>query len=243
MTNPTPQKLSKVLQQYFSLSELKTLAFELEIPYEDLAGSTRALKTIELVQYAQRHGRTHALLNYIRRVRPNAGLGAAPAADDDPAPQSQPAAPGGTPTTVYNIQGDFVGGDKTGGDKVGGDKISVGDISNSSGVAIGRDASAEVNIHAPQDKAAFEQQLAELRALLEQAIAAGEIDREDGETVLEDLGDVVDETAKETPRKNRMKRRLEDVGEIVEAARKTGTAVLKATPILAGLIKAISVIF
>jgi hypothetical protein len=43
-----------------------------------------------------------------------------------------------------SIQGDVVHGDKVGGDKVGGDKISVGNISGSSGVAIGRGASANV---------------------------------------------------------------------------------------------------
>ncbi len=40
--------------------------------------------------------------------------------------------------------GDVVHGDKVGGDKVGGDKISVGNISNSEGVAIGGGASANV---------------------------------------------------------------------------------------------------
>ena len=41
--------------------------------------------------------------------------------------------------------GDVIQGDKVAGDKVKGDKISVGDISGSSGVAIGRGASATVN--------------------------------------------------------------------------------------------------
>jgi hypothetical protein len=42
--------------------------------------------------------------------------------------------------------GDAVHGDKVGGDKVGGDKISVGDISGSQGIAIGREARADVRI-------------------------------------------------------------------------------------------------
>jgi hypothetical protein len=37
-----------------------------------------------------------------------------------------------------------VGGDEVGGDKTGGDKITVGDISNSSGIAIGQGAQATV---------------------------------------------------------------------------------------------------
>ena len=45
-----------------------------------------------------------------------------------------------------NVLGDQVQGDKVAGDKVGGDKISVGNISGSQGVAIGRGASASVQI-------------------------------------------------------------------------------------------------
>lgn len=40
--------------------------------------------------------------------------------------------------------GDVIGGDKIGGDKVGGDKITVGNISGSTGVAIGAGAQASV---------------------------------------------------------------------------------------------------
>ena len=49
-------------------------------------------------------------------------------------------------TSQYHIYGDMVQGDKVGGDKVGGDKISVGNISGSTGVAIGRGAQAQVTI-------------------------------------------------------------------------------------------------
>jgi len=44
-----------------------------------------------------------------------------------------------------NIQGDVVHGDKVAGDKVSGDKISVGNISGSSGIAIGSGAQASVH--------------------------------------------------------------------------------------------------
>lgn len=52
---------------------------------------------------------------------------------------------------AINVGGDYIGGDKVGGDKVGGDKvegdkISVGNISGSQGIAIGRGASANVHI-------------------------------------------------------------------------------------------------
>jgi hypothetical protein len=44
------------------------------------------------------------------------------------------------------VHGDEVHGDKVGGDKVKGDKISVGNISGSQGIAIGRGARADVRI-------------------------------------------------------------------------------------------------
>jgi uncharacterized caspase-like protein len=45
------------------------------------------------------------------------------------------------------VQGDEIHGDKVMGDKVGGDRITVGDISGSTGVAIGRGAQATVTRH------------------------------------------------------------------------------------------------
>ncbi|MCB0012595.1 MAG: hypothetical protein KDE34_11860, partial [Anaerolineales bacterium] len=45
---------------------------------------------------------------------------------------------------ITSVGGDVVKGDKVGGDKVGGDKITTGDISGSTGVAIGREAQAHV---------------------------------------------------------------------------------------------------
>jgi hypothetical protein len=52
----------------------------------------------------------------------------------------------GGDTNIGNttVQGDLVHGDKVAGDKVLGDKITVGDITGSSGVAIGRGARATV---------------------------------------------------------------------------------------------------
>jgi hypothetical protein len=52
----------------------------------------------------------------------------------------------GADTNIGNttVQGDLVHGDKVAGDKVLGDKITVGDITGSSGIAIGRGATATV---------------------------------------------------------------------------------------------------
>ncbi len=63
--------------------------------------------------------------------------------------------------------GDVVQGDKVDGDQVGGDKISVGNISGSQGVAIGRGASASVSIQQGGSGA----QLAPLFAPLQSLVA------------------------------------------------------------------------
>lgn len=245
MPEITPQQLYKAITNAFNLNELRTLAYDMGIDYEDLEGSSKTTKALALVQYAQRHNMMGKLIAQVQRTRPNAlppGAAAVQPGSTPPTTAAGDAAATLTPPTIV-VQGDYVAGDKTGGDKVGGDKITVGNITNSTGIAIGRGASAQVNINAPQSRDEFAQQLAELKTMLEQAIAAKEVPAADGETALEDLQDVVEETAKEQPRANRIKRRLEDISEVVNAAGKTGSAILKATPILAGLIKAINVIF
>ncbi|MFN2256030.1 MAG: caspase domain-containing protein [Candidatus Promineifilaceae bacterium] len=68
-------------------------------------------------------------------------------------------------------------GDVVSGDKVGGDKISVGNISGSSGIAIGRGASATVTIQSMPDAGSSEKEqlnqlVAQLEALLNQAPAS-----------------------------------------------------------------------
>lgn len=243
MSEPSPTIIRDALVNYFSLGELRTLCFDLSIDYEDLEGGSKQGKALALVQYARRHNRYPDLVNAIRQARPHLNLGAPAASAAAPA-KFQPTA--GQPAQQPNIfvQGDYIGGDKLGGDKVAGDKITVGNISGSTGVAVGRGASARVTIGGiPKNKDEFNQQLQELKALLEQAIASGELGREEGETSLEDLQDVLDETGKDIPRTTRLTRRLEDVAEVVNAAGKTGAAVLRAAPIVAGLIKAASVIF
>jgi hypothetical protein len=77
-------------------------------------------------------------------------------------------------TEIGSVQGDYVGGDKVvqgdevrgdktviQGDQVGGDKITVGDISGSTGVAIGAGASVSVT----SVSAAFDEIIAKLEAL------------------------------------------------------------------------------
>lgn len=89
------------------------------------------------------------------------------------------------------VAGDKIGGDKVMGDKVEGDKINVGDISGSTGVAIGRGASATVT----QSSGLSGEDLAKLFTEIRQQIEArpADPDVEKGE-----LKDTVDKIEQET---------------------------------------------
>lgn len=70
-----PEILSKLVSliiQTFNLEELRTLAFDLMIDYENLAGLSKADKTREIVAYFARRGELLQLLKYLKRQRPHA---------------------------------------------------------------------------------------------------------------------------------------------------------------------------
>lgn len=62
--------LRKLLGQYFSLSELHTLAFDLGISHDDLPGSTRPQFAESLILHCYRQNRLEALLQLCRAQRP-----------------------------------------------------------------------------------------------------------------------------------------------------------------------------
>lgn len=70
----TPQQLNQFLKQHFSSDELQIFCHELNIPYEDLAGNSHPLKVLELVKYAQRHGRFDDVVAHAQAQRPHARL-------------------------------------------------------------------------------------------------------------------------------------------------------------------------
>lgn len=133
-----PVHLRQVLTQYYSEGELRTMCFDMGIDYESVGGRGKAEKVVELVAYAQRYGRLDQFAAYVRQTRDFIQLRMT-----DTLPELPQAIPGsvGSGTTIY-LQGDLVQGDKMDGDKVKGDKIAVGDISGSSGVAIGQGSQA-----------------------------------------------------------------------------------------------------
>ena len=64
--------LLQSLARSFTLDELRSLCFELNIPYEDLGGEGLSGKARELLLWAERHGRLPELLAALRRARPAA---------------------------------------------------------------------------------------------------------------------------------------------------------------------------
>ncbi len=51
----------EMLIKYFNDSELRALCFELNVEYEDLGGTSRSAKALELITYCERHGLTPQL--------------------------------------------------------------------------------------------------------------------------------------------------------------------------------------
>ncbi len=277
MQYPDPTQLKNVLSHYYSSSELRTLCFELGIEYEDLGGRGKSENAFLLVKYMQSVGRLHELVTYIQRTRPHVQLNMR---NTPPPKMAEDVGAQTKPSTIIHVSGDMVQGDKMSGDKVEGNQYNVGDISNSSGVAIGKEAKAtgghvntssmvgsvigsgsvkadniaggDINIGTqPETKEAFGQQVQALQTLLTQAVAAGEFtDARDGAEALQAVEKISTEISAEHPHQRSLNRFLNNLGDIlgdtskvIEGAGKTGTAVLKAVPIVAGLIKAAGLLF
>ncbi len=234
----SPIQLNQFLNQHFSLFDLQTLCLELHIPFEDIdGGNNRAAKALNLVQHAQRHGIYDVLVDKAQAARANIPIGG----DDT----SQTTSPSVTTTTnpadkpveqrvEYHFHGAVTGS------AIGSSTLTAQNIAGRD-IIIGPE---------PKTRDEFAEQLKQLQALLQEAIAAKEIPEQDAETLTEDLQDVVKEVQAEQPRNGRITRRLEDMTEIVdsaskvaEAAGKTGAFILKAAPVLAGLAKAVQMLF
>lgn len=225
MAKVTPQQLHKALDKYFSLGELRTLSFELGIDYENLGGHSKNEKSLALVQYSQRHAIFDRVVAYVQHARPHVNLADATVDLANPAP---PAAKAGNTYTFY--------GPVTGS--------AIGEGSVQAHNIAGRDINITNDYAEPTNKEEFAEQLAQMEALLKEAIANGEIeDARDAETAVEDIQDAIAEVQHDQPRPSRIGRRLEDVQEILESAGKAGTAALKAIPIISGLLKVVTNIF
>jgi uncharacterized protein YjbI with pentapeptide repeats len=115
-------RLRDLMIEHFNLQDLQLFCFNLDIEYEDLAGTTLSAKTQNLVTYLQRRGLLQRLVEELKNLRPGVDWPelAPKAGDFDVAEKSR--------------------GKSVSGDRVGGDKITTGDISDVSGAGIGKKA-------------------------------------------------------------------------------------------------------
>ncbi len=151
--------LHKQIDNYFNFNEVKTLCFDLGIDYENIPGDVRSAFIRNLIVSLAKQNRLQELVDKVRVERPFIDWQDIPANFELPASVAQEDM---RQVIQYNVYGDMVQGNK-----VGGDKITVGNISGSSGVAIGRGASANVTTY--QDKSAPD--LAPLFAPLQTIVA------------------------------------------------------------------------
>jgi len=137
MANADVRQVSSLLYDQYNTEELKEMCHELDgIDYEDIGGSGKRGKAREIATFMERRGRLAEVVAYVQRTRPQVQI---VAEGTTPPPQTSSSAP------IYHIHGDYIAGDKVAGDQVGGDKTTIGNISDSSGIAVGRESSAEVN--------------------------------------------------------------------------------------------------
>jgi hypothetical protein len=66
--------LQNVLVNHFDMAELKDLAFDLSIDYENIPGTTKSSTARELILYCQRRGRLNELVAGIQHRRPHLNL-------------------------------------------------------------------------------------------------------------------------------------------------------------------------
>jgi formylglycine-generating enzyme required for sulfatase activity len=70
MTQPDATQLHQFLVDHFSLDDLKTLCFYLDVEFDDLGGDGRVGKARELVLLARRQSRLERLDEMLRRMQP-----------------------------------------------------------------------------------------------------------------------------------------------------------------------------
>jgi len=70
--------LRRLIAKNFNMAELGELAFDLGVPFMSLAGSTREMKSLELLVWARRRDQLAKLLELLREARPTVAWPAAP---------------------------------------------------------------------------------------------------------------------------------------------------------------------
>lgn len=69
--SPSDASLLSKINKHFGEDDLKTLCFDLDVDYENLAGETKSSKARELILELERQGRLPELVERCKRARPN----------------------------------------------------------------------------------------------------------------------------------------------------------------------------
>ena len=258
MADPNEKQLYDNLNARYNLAELRVLCFDLGIGYEDLAGNSRTEKTLELVLWARRRGR---LAELAERVAQGPAEIPAPPTPEIPAHSvfnigtmiggavghgaqvhNQQIAQGGIVNETSNKPNVSIGGNMIG-------NLGDGDFINTGQIAMGDIVLGGQSV--PKTKEAFAEQLANLQALLKEAIAKEEFAKpRDGEKAVASVAEVVEELAEVEPDKVTITKRLEEVKErregaikALEAGGKLGKVLVKAAPVVAALLKLAQTVF
>lgn len=225
------RQLRKIIDEHFNESELKDLAFELGIEYDNLEGRTKSNRVISLVEYARRHGLTDKLIGLVEEERegvlPDGVAGGSAASGGSDTPSSQAPA---QPTQQFNFHGPVTGATFGQNSPVNAQNIAGGDIS--------------IGGETPKNLEEFRAHLDVLKQVIDEAVEQGAfVSKDDEITAVADLNTLTQEAKKERPRPNVIKMYLDGLHQIVTKATETGSALLKAAPIVAGLKKAAELIF
>ena len=63
--------LRKGIDKSFSLADLRTICFDLDVNYDNLAGEEKGKKIIELINYLKNRGQLNFLLEKVKAERPH----------------------------------------------------------------------------------------------------------------------------------------------------------------------------
>lgn len=96
----------------------------------------------------------------------------------------------------------------------------------------------------PTNPPQFVSQLQQLHTLLQQALAAAEIGHgREAQLLLQDSQQALEEAQQHAPQPSRIKRRIEEIGEILQNSANTGPFVAQTQPVLTNLLKTVDHLF
>lgn len=190
MSRQNYHELLQILVNYFNIGELRTLAFDLNVDFEDLAGETMTQKAMALIEYAYRRGRLDDLGRYVMMVRPHVEW---PMQDILAAESSS-----------ININIGNVGP---------GAAIGKGAVVRAENIA-GRDI--HISGQFLEKKDVFKEKMRELQHQVEVVLSREQVLSEEGLIVQENLKDILEQTSFSAPNTRWILLRLQDTIKVLK---------------------------